>query len=103
MSGRRKHERFALANPWSGHLSVLRDVAPDGETNGLLTVISRTPQVAGEILRLDVSGSGVNATVRVQVIESRPVAVGGSLRHAVRLRVLEQLDERDAPREVRPA
>jgi hypothetical protein len=89
MSGRRKHDRFEMTAPWDGRLAVFRDVVVRTDADKSLTVISQTPIAVDDVLTLDVSGAGAVATLRVQVIESRPVTYAGSMRHAARLSVLE--------------
>ena len=90
MSGRRKHERFAPAQPWDGALKVLRDVIVQENPAGALVVIGQSPGVIGEVLTLDLAGGGPVATLRVRVQESRPVILEGNVRHRMRLEVLER-------------
>ena len=89
MSGRRKHERFAPGQPWDGTIKVLRDVIVQREPGGSLVAIGQVPGVIGEQLILDLAGGGHRVTCRVQVRESRPVIVDGSVRHRIQLDVLE--------------
>ena len=90
MSGRRRHERFAPAQPWEGALKVLRDVIVQQDPQGGLVVVGQTPGVVGEHLTLDLTGGGQVVTLRVRVEESRPVILDGSVRHRVRVEVLER-------------
>ena len=89
MSGRRKHERYAPGQPWDGTIKVLRDVIVQREAGGSLVAIGQVPGVIGEYLTLDLAGAGHRVTCRVQVKESRPVIVDGSVRHRIQLDVLE--------------
>jgi hypothetical protein len=89
MSGRRKHERFAPGQAWNGTIKVLRDVIVQREASGSLVAIGQLPGVIGEQLTLDLAGGGHRVTCLVQVTESRPVIVDGSVRHRVQLDVLE--------------
>jgi hypothetical protein len=89
MSGRRGHDRFELASPWIGSVRILRDVPIRLAPGGRLTVFSRTAALAGEVMRVDLSGGGRTQTIRVEVAGSRPVADDGTVRHALELRVLE--------------
>ena len=89
MSGRRKHERFAPGQPWDGTIKVLRDVIVQRGAGGSLVAIGQVPGVIGEHLTLDLAGGGHRVTCRVQVRESRPVIVDGSVRHRIQLDVLE--------------
>lgn len=90
MSGRRKHERFAPAQPWDGALKVLRDVIVQEDPGGGLVAIGQSPGVIGESLTLDLAGAGQVVTFKVCVQESRPVILEGSVRHRLRLAVLER-------------
>ena len=90
MSGRRRHERFAPAQPWDGALSVLRDVIVQEDPSGGLITIGQAPGVIGEHMTLDVAGAGHVVTLKVRVLESRPVILDGHVRHRVRLEVLER-------------
>jgi len=90
MSGRRRHERFAPAQPWDGALKVLRDVIVQEEPSGALVTIGQAPGVIGEQMTLDVAGAGHVVTLKVRVQESRPVILDGNVRHRVRLEVLER-------------
>lgn len=90
MSGRRRHERFAPAQPWDGALRVLRDVIVQVDPAGGLVTIGQAPGVLGEQMTLDVAGAGSVVTLKVKVQESRPVILEGNLRHRVRLEVLER-------------
>jgi hypothetical protein len=89
MSGRRSHSRFVVANPWDGAVRVLRDVVVDRTDRNELLAVSHVPGIAGEEMTLDLIGGGVVITLQVKVIESRPVIVDGSVRHRVRLDILD--------------
>jgi len=90
MAGRRRHERFAPAQPWDGALKVLRDVIVQEDPAGGLIAIGQAPGIIGEQMTLDVSGAGHVVTLKVRVQESRPVILDGNVRHRVRLEVLER-------------
>jgi hypothetical protein len=88
MSGRRNHSRYAIANP-EGVLRVLRDVDVRRGDGHELIALSSEAGIPGEVLTIEfVNEAG--ASSRACVVESRPVMVGGSLRHQLRLRPLEQ-------------
>jgi hypothetical protein len=89
MSGRRSHSRFVVANPWDGAVRVLRDVVVDRTDRNELLAVSHVPGIAGEEMTLDLIGGGVVLALQVKVIESRPVIVDGSVRHRVRLDILD--------------
>jgi hypothetical protein len=89
MSGRRRHERFAPGQPWDGAMRVLRDVIVQRDSGGGLVAIGQLPGVVGEQLTLDLAGGGHVVTCRVRVEECRPVILDGSVRHRMRLGILE--------------
>jgi hypothetical protein len=78
-------------------MKVLRDVIVQQDAKGTLVVIGQAPGVIGEILTLDLAGGGHVVTCRVKVEESRPVILEGSVRHRVRLQVLERARRPEAP------
>jgi hypothetical protein len=90
MSGRRRHERYAVGGRWEGALRVKRDVMVERTIDGTLAVISETPAVHDEILTLDLIGARTSTSLTVQVLDSRPVIVEGVVRHSLRLSVLER-------------
>lgn len=96
MTGRRSHPRYAVASPWDGSMRVLRDVILHRTAPDELLAVSHAPAVAGEEMSLDVIGGGSSVGLRVKVAESRPVIVEGSVRHRIRLLVLEGLMPRAA-------
>jgi hypothetical protein len=85
MAGRRSHQRFAVANPWEGAMRVLRDVVVDRTSRDEVMAVCQAPGVTGETMTLDLMGGGVTLGFRVTVLESRPVIVGGAVRHRLRL------------------
>ena len=88
MSGRRSHPRFAVASPWEGSMKVLKDVVVQRAQHEELLAISHTAGVLGEEMTLDLIGSGQTLALRVNVIESRPVIIEGTVRHRIRLRLV---------------
>jgi hypothetical protein len=89
MSGRRRHPRFVPSQSWDGAVRILRDVMVQAEPDGRLTAFGHAPGVAGEQLALDLAGGGQAVSLRVQVIESRPVILDGGVRHRIQLEILE--------------
>jgi hypothetical protein len=95
MAGRRSHPRFAVANPWEGAMRVLRDVAVDRTSLDEVMAVSQAPGVLGETMTLDLMGGGATLAFKVTVLESRPVIVGGAVRHRLRLGLIRSAaDER---------
>jgi hypothetical protein len=85
MSGRRSHSRFSMANPWSGAITLLSDVVVNRTEVHELVIISKSPGVRDEELALDVYGAGEKISLKVRVLDSRPVIIDGTVRHRVRL------------------
>ena len=85
MSGRRSHPRFAVANPWNGAIRILRDVVINRTGEDELLAVSNAAAVVGELLSLEVMGAGQSAVVKVRVLDSRPVIIDGTVRHRIRL------------------
>lgn len=88
MSGRRSHPRYAVATPWDGAMRVLRDVVIQRTEQDELHAVSQVPGTAGEVMTLDLMGAGTALGLKVRVIDSRPVMVEGSVRHRIRLTLL---------------
>lgn len=89
MVGRRSHPRFALAAPWDGAMRVLKEVVVQRTDANALLAVSHSPGIVGEEMTLDVLGAGARVRLRVNVVESRPVILEGSVRHRLRLGVLD--------------
>ena len=88
MSGRRGHQRLTIGSPTSGAVRVLRDVVIERVEREELVAVSQTPAVIGEEMFLELfSGNGCIA-LQVRVLDSRPVLIGGSMRHRLRVVVL---------------
>jgi hypothetical protein len=105
MTGRRSHARFAVASPWQGVMRVLRDVVVNRTAREEVMAISHAPGVSGETMSLDLIGGGLALSLRVRVLESRPVIINGALRHRLRLCLLAPatgVRDVDLPRDVPP-
>jgi hypothetical protein len=91
MSGRRRHERFSVGQPWEGRLRVVRDVTVlgvgDDHTLELLGTLAGTP---GEVVVVELAGRGTVLTLIACVTDSRPVVVEGGLCYAVRVLALDE-------------
>jgi len=74
-----------VANPWSGAVTLLSDVVVNRTQVHELFIISNSAGVRDEELSLDVYGAGEKLTLKVRVLDSRPVIVDGTVRHRVRL------------------
>jgi hypothetical protein len=71
-------------------MQVLRDVIVQRDGDIGLVAIGQAPGVVGEQLTLDLAGGGHLVTCQVRVEESRPVILDGSVRHRIRLGILER-------------
>jgi len=89
MSGRRSHPRFAVATPWLGAIRILRDVVVNRTGDDELLVVSNAAAVVGEVLSLELMGGGQSVMVKVCVRDSRPVIIDGTVRHRVRLGLID--------------
>jgi hypothetical protein len=85
----RRDQRYLLSSPWEGTLCVPGEVLIErhDEEQKELWVLSGVPAHRDERLTLDLAPPGPSLSVRV--IESRPVLVDGSVRHRLRLAVVE--------------
>jgi hypothetical protein len=88
MRGTRRDPRFALSVPWEGSLRVPGDVTVERYSGNEVWVVSATPARVGEVLTLDLTGSGPAVTINVRVVESTPVLMDGTVRHGLRLLVV---------------
>ena len=95
--GRRSHPRFSVVNPWEGTMRVLRDVVVDRSGDSDLFAVSVTPGVVGEEMSLELI-TGVNRrSLRVRVVDSRPVIIAGTVQHRLQLVMLEGFDPTVTP------
>jgi len=92
MFGRRSYARFALSPSSDGVLCVLRDVVVQRVDASEIVAISREAGVLDERMLIEIPGTDGSLTVTVQVIESRPIVVDGTVRHRLRLARLEAAD-----------
>jgi hypothetical protein len=97
MSGRRSHPRFTVVSPWDGAVRVLRAVVVDRTGENELIAVSHAPGVVGEEMSLDLLGAGSNLTFKVRVLESCPVILSGSVRHKLRLALIDAPDRVSLP------
>ncbi len=66
------------------------DVTVERYSEDQVWVVSATPARVGEVLTLDLTGSGPAVTINVRVGESTPVLVDGSVPHGLRLLVVPE-------------
>jgi hypothetical protein len=87
MAARRSHPRFLVDSHWDGAMQVLRDVVIHRVHAGEFVTVSTAPAVVGEVMSLDLMAESHNVSLRVRVLECRPVVVTGAVRHEIRLGV----------------
>jgi hypothetical protein len=85
----RRDQRYLLSSPWEGTLRVPGEVVIErrDETQRELWVLSGVPAHREELLTLDLSRPEESLSVRV--VESRPVLIDGSVRHRLRLAIVD--------------
>jgi hypothetical protein len=89
MFGRRSDARFALNSSTEGVLSVLREVVVERFEGTDIVAISQEAGILEEKMLIEIPEQDVNIAVGVQVVESRPTVIDGTVRHRLRLRKLE--------------
>ena len=85
MSGRRSYPRFDITPSSEGVLRILRDVVVQRAQDEDLLVIGREAGVVGDVMTLEIAEPG-SIGAEVEVVESLPVIVDGTVRHSLRLR-----------------
>ena len=85
MSGRRSYPRFDITPSSEGVLRILRDVVVQRAHDEDLLVIGREAGGVGDVMTLEIAEPGASGA-EVQVVESLPVIVDGTVRHSLRLR-----------------
>jgi hypothetical protein len=87
MADRRSHPRYSMLYSWDGAVQLLRDVTEVRRQDRELTLICEAPAALDEMMTLDLRSGRDAASLRVRVVESKPVLVGGQMRHEVRMEV----------------
>jgi hypothetical protein len=85
MTGRRRHQRFAVSSLVTGVLEVLEDVAMESEDGGEFVITTRTACVVGDEATLHLARTSGTRSLRVRVVESQLLVVKDAVRHRVRL------------------
>jgi hypothetical protein len=87
MTGRRRHPRYVMSN-FIGTLRVSSDVTLHRDARGDLIAISDQPRTVGDVLTIELT-NGTLVSTSVHVAETRPILQNGSIRHWLRLVLLE--------------
>jgi hypothetical protein len=78
-------------------MRVLRNVVVNRTSPDEVMAVSQSPGVVGETMTLDLIGGGAWVALRVLVVESRPVIINRSVRHRLRLGLLDKVVEQPVP------
>ncbi len=90
MTGRRSHPRFSIAEPWPGAMRILRDVTVYRTAKAELLAVSQAAGVVGEEMSLELIATAGTRSLRVRVLDSRPVILDGAVRHRLRLGMIQE-------------
>ena len=74
-------------------MRVLRDVVVDRTTDNELFAVSVAPGVVGEDMSLELITGVDRRSLRVRVLDSRPVIVSGGVQHRLKLAVIDAYTE----------
>src|SRR5262245_30077869 len=97
MTGRRRHQRFAVSSLVTGVLEVLEDVAMESGDGSQFVITTRTARVVGDLVTLHLAGATGTQCVRVRVVESQLHVVNDDVRHRVRLTALDDASASQEP------
>jgi hypothetical protein len=84
MTGRRRHQRFAVSSLVTGTLEVLEDVPMESREDGQF-VITTTAPIVGDRATLHLTSAAGTRSIRVRVIESQLQVVKDGVRYRVHL------------------
>ena len=90
MTGRRRHQRFAVTSMVTGVLEVLEDAAMESGDGTQFVITTRSAPVVGDEATLHFKGAAGTRSVRVRVVESQLHMVKDGVRHRVRLACLDE-------------
>jgi hypothetical protein len=85
MSGRRNHQRVNIGYRAEGQVRVVRNVTIERMDDEELVVISPTAAIEGEQMLLELFSGDRRFALTITVRNSRPVLIGGSMRHRLRV------------------
>jgi hypothetical protein len=95
MTGRRRHQRFAVASTVTGVLEVLEDAAMESGDGTQFVITTRSAPIVGHEATLHFQGATGTQSVRVRVVESQLHMIKDGVWHRVRLTRLDEAP--DAP------
>ena len=85
MTGRRRHQRFAVSSLVTGVLEVLEDAAMESDEGAEFVITTRTAPIVGDEATLHLEGATETRSIRVRVVECQLHMVKDVVRHRVRL------------------
>lgn len=95
MTGRRRHQRFAVTSLVTGVLEVLEDAAMESVDGAQFVITTRSAPVVGDEATLHFKDAAGTRSVRVRVVESQLHMVKDVVRHRVRLACLDEMPASD--------
>jgi hypothetical protein len=90
MTGRRRHQRFAVTSKVTGVLDVLEDAAMESGDGTHFVITTHTAPVVGDEATLHFTSAAGTRSIRVRVVESQLHVVRNDVRHRVRLACLDE-------------
>jgi hypothetical protein len=96
MTGRRRHQRFAVTSMVTGVLEVLEDAAMESGDGTQFVITTRTAPVVGDEATLHFKGTAGTKSIRVRVVDTQLHMVEDGVRHRVRLACLDETPAPDA-------
>jgi hypothetical protein len=96
MTGRRRHQRFAVTSMVTGVLEVLEDAAMESGDGTQFVITTRTAPIVGDEATLHFKGAAGTKSIRVRVVDTQLHMVEDGVRHRVRLACLDEAPEPDA-------
>jgi hypothetical protein len=93
MYDRRRYARFQVCDGWKGTLRILQDLTIEQYVDDELWVLSAHPARRDDILDLEIAGAGTVVSLKARVAAAEPVPNGGSVKHRLRLAILEAQDD----------
>jgi hypothetical protein len=96
MTGRRRHQRFAVTSVVTGVLDVLEDAAIESADGPQIVITTRSAPVVGDEATLHFKGAAGTRSIRVRVVDSQLHMIQDGVRHRVRLACLDETPPPDA-------
>ena len=98
MTGRRRHQRFAVSPLVTGVLEVLEDAVIESVDGSELVITTCNAPVVGDEATLHMESETSTRSLRVRVVETQLHVAEAGLRHRVRLACLDEESGLDAER-----